>query len=76
MAGRCGFGVGDDDSAGRALPLFKWYATHELTDEVFQQLPMVEITIAPYEIVAKARKWKQIDPERVQEGLLEASRDE
>lgn len=37
---------------------------------------MVETSIAPYKIVTDAGKWKEVDPEGVQAGLLEAGRGE
>jgi hypothetical protein len=33
---------------------------------------VVEISFTPYKIVTDAGKWKEVDPERVQAGLLEA----
>jgi hypothetical protein len=71
------FGIGDADGLRQCLStVLELIGAHELADQILQELPVVEFSLASYQIVAKARKGDRVDPDGVGVVLLEGCRGE
>jgi hypothetical protein len=70
------FRISDADAYRHVSSLWELICTHEFTDQILQEIPVIELILTPYQIVTDARKWDEVDPYGVRMSLLEGCWDE